>query len=394
MVMRCCVNFPMMKFSNLKKKTMMKNKKDRFTILSGISGIAFLFLIIGVAIPSSAFSGSNSSTSYLVHIPVVSYLPGRGGIPSTATTLVSHSYSSSLFSSDKVVVLAGNQSGAEDMAVSGGYVYWYDFGSGQLNRVSESGGPVTTLLTVANYNHAAVYGLDVSTGFVYWGLGNFSSNTSYLYKTNGTTGTTKILYSASGIFGAVGVTVAGKHVYFISNSNIDKVKVDGTGFQVLASAPSPFPWMLAYSNGFVFWYDLSFGYVGKVPASGGAPVILSPQLGNSGTGYNGVRNLIVVGGEVYWTHNNDNNNNRSLFAVTTSGSNFTSLYSIISGASLFAGVSYFKGNVIFAGPNDIYSIPATGGAPTSIVKISAYSVEVFKKHVYFTAGNEVGKARA
>src|SRR5579875_1422728 len=148
MVMRCCVNFPMMKFSNLKKKTMMKNKKDRFTILSGISGIAFLFLITGVAIPSSAFSGSNSSASYLVHIPVVSYLPGRGGIPSTATTLVSHSYSSSLFSSDKVVVLAGNQSGAEDMAVSGGYVYWYDFGSGQLNRVSESGGPVTTLLTV------------------------------------------------------------------------------------------------------------------------------------------------------------------------------------------------------------------------------------------------------
>ncbi len=315
-------------------------------------------------------------------------LSGRGYSLSSASSKIADD------NPTKVTVLAKNQNGADQMALSNGYVYWYDYGSGSLNSVSESGGKVHNILNVSDASHHAVFGISVENGFVFWGLGNLSTASSYLYKTNALTGATKTLFSTSSTFlGVLGVIAVGKVVFFISDGNIDRISTTGKNLKTLASFPSPLPWMLTYSKGYVYWYDGVYGEVGKVPASGGTATVLSPQIGSSATDYNGVRNIVVKGGVVYWTHNDASDSNSSLYSVTTSGSNFKHLYGIVS-MGLLAGVSYYKGNVIFVGPSDIFSIPHGGGTAKVLVSISAFSVSVQSGEVFFTAGTEVAKAPA
>ena len=354
-----------------------------------------LFATSALFSPAAFAYSKPTATTALVTTQVTSFSPGTGAVTSFKT-LAKQLQQGGSNTPGNTIILANGQNGAEDEFVYKGYVYWYDYGSGQLNRVLESGGTVQTITTVSNPSETAVFGISVLGKYVYWGAGDFSTSTSNLYKTNIRSGKTVSIYSLSGsIYGAVSPWVNSSYVFFISTSStthISRIDTNGSNYVALATGPSPFPFSLMYYKGYVYWYDLSYGEVGKVPAAGGSAQILSPQQGNSGSGYNGVRNLDVVGSSVYWSYFNGNSGTAYLFSVSTSGTHFKTLYS--QSSDFFGGVSYYKGNVIFAETSNIYSIPKSGGTPTSLATVSAYSVIAQAGWVYFTANSEVGKVTA
>jgi hypothetical protein len=360
-----------------------KRRILRSLIITALS----IFLVFGLtSFPSVAYNQTGakapSQSLPMVHVAIVQGRP-------VLTTAASGAGGPS--SPDKYTIIAKNQNGAQPMDIWNNTVYFYDYGAGTLNAVSESGGKVH-VIAKAPTTDGSTYGLAASAGFVYWAFSDFASSESYLYATNVATHKTKTIFSASGILNTLGDSVNNATIYFVTSNSIAKISITGKGFKVLASNPSPLPWLTAYSNGYVYWYDFAYGEIGRVKATGGTPQILSPQLGTSASIYNGIRNMVVNGTEIYWTHND--NNNASLNRVSITGKGFKQLYTA-SSSSTMAGVAVFGGKVLFAAPSAIMAVKGTGGKATIVVNnVSARTIEVAAGEAYFTAVTFVAKAPA
>ena len=300
-------------------------------------------------------------------------------------------------SNGSVKVLARGQDVAQPMALSGGYVYWYNLGNGQLNRVNESGGKVDTIATF-NPDDGTVYGLAVVGNYVYTTFG------ATVQKTNIKTGATTVIENGGSNFVNYGLTASTKYIFFIANElvprhyYIERMSLTGSDLITLATDPSPIPWQVLYSGGYVYWYDLYTGQIGKVSQDGGSANLLSPAFSPASTTiYNGIEPLTVVGTHVYWTFNFDIGGvwNNSVFAVTTSGTNFEVLTSTLS--SFYGGVATYKSSVLFAdgGNEELMSVPVTGG----VAKILASGYDfrglvVLGASAYSSADDDIVSAKA
>lgn len=287
------------------------------------------------------------------------------------------------------------------MAISNGNVYWFNYGNGQINRVSMKGGSVDTITTVDTSTYT-VFGIAVQGKFVYWSAD--SSTGGHIFKTRISNGSTKSIESSASADN-FGITTGGNYVFYVdyngTTGNVMRMSRDGAGLTTIGANVSLAPWQVVYSNGYVYWYDLCTGQVGKVSQNGGPSTPLSPELGPVCTGeaLTGIEQLVVNGTNVYWTFNyavvSKQTSNSSVDRVSTSGSNFAMLYSDL--GDTFAGVAGYGSNIIFAdfGFNNLYSIPNTGGTLTTILTGYQFtSVGIVKSHLYSTTQSDVIKTRA
>lgn len=342
--------------------------------------MAFAPPVVDAAATSSSTSGQAPTMAYAHY--QIGHAPTVSEVPLSATP-----------SSKKVTVLAKNQNDPQPMTVAGGYVYWY-VGSGQLNRVPETGGKVQTLQVLGGVYEE---GVAVKGSYVFWSISNSSSNWFYIARTDVSTGTTLEIYAtmSPGITGPFAVN--GNHVYFIANSNIYRINSDGSGLVVLATDPSPCPYEDAFSAGVVYWYDICTGQAGSVPASGGTAKLLSPVLSHDGGGgWIGVTQLDVVGSRIYWTFYGGNSS--SVDTVNTSGKGFKALYSVTGDQVMFGGVTYSNGNVVFADTytGAIYSVPQDGGQLHTVVDYPAFNVDAVSGMIFLVSppDSTVGKTPA
>lgn len=326
--------------------------------------MAFVPPVVVGAATGSSIAGQAPTMAYvhyqIGHAPTISELP-----LSAAPT------------SKKVTVLAKNQDGPQPMAVSGGYVYFYDWGTDRLKRVSESGGVVQTLATADEGTTAA--GVVVEGNYVYWT--HTSRFSLWLNRTDISTGKTTNIYTAvpEEELGLGEFAVNGDHAYFVSDDNIYSIDTNGSNLVELAGGPSPCPLLDTYSAGIVFWFDSCTGQVGSVPASGGTAKLLSPALSSGGGGFIGVTQLVVHGSHIYWTFNGMTNS--SVDTVSTSGKGFKMLYSTSGTSQFFGGLSYWDGKVLFADyynypSGAVYSIPQGGGKLHTVVAYPTVDLDV------------------
>ena len=346
------------------------------------SSVAFL----GVSAAKSEVSTSDSPTTVITTV-------SANGLVSISEVNVGNQISSN----GSVKVLASGQDLAQPIALSGGYVYWYNTGSGQLNRVSDNGGKVDTITTF-NLSEGSVYGFVVMGNYVYTTVG------ALVQKTNIATGATTVIENGGMNVENFGLAVSNKYVFFIKNIdvprsyNIERMSLTGSDLTTLATDPSPIPFQVLYSGGYVYWYDLYTGQIGKVYQDGGSAILLSPAFHPASTsGYIGIEPLTVVGTHVFWTYNFDIGGvwNNSVFAVTTSGANFKVLASTLS--SFYGGVAAYKSSVLFANSRSekLMSVPSTGG--TATVLASGYrfrGLAVLGTSVYSSALDDIVSTKA
>lgn len=350
-----------------------------------------LLLVLGITTLPSHVATAASSTQTATNPSVTTTMSPKdnaltGGIVSSVES-----------SSGNVTVLASGQSFAEPIYVYNGYVYWYNFGNGKLNRVSEQGGKVDTLFTVGS-SLEDLYGLVVQGNYVYWTLSE-GGCCGYVERTEISTRDTTTLYS-SGEFAVFGITVDKSSVFFVMDDSIVKMSLTGQNPTIIAYAPSHYVWQLTYSSGYVYWYDLCTGQIGKVTPSGGDLTLLSPALADCVTEvFTGIRPFDVVGTKIYWTFNFFDSNiaayNNSVDTVSTSGRGFQMLNSTSS--DIYGGVSYYNGNVIFVDhrSHSLDAIPPTGGTPTEIV--SGYKFidcSVLNTQIYASAETDILRINA
>lgn len=291
----------------------------------------------------------------------------------------------------RVTVLAKNQLQPQPIAVSGGYVYWYDYGSGQLNRVPESGGKVHQL--AAADPSGGVYGLAVQGRYLYWEY--FAANsTLWLLRTDILTGMTRTIYEASQ-YGPAAAPFAINlpYIYFVNHNKIydaiDRIDTNGSGLAVLNGTSVPSPTDLVYSGdqgGRVYFIGLG-GIVGWVPASGGDVTVLVQTQSNGDWTWDGVTDLIVEGSRLYWTLNGVSG--ATVGTVSTSGKGFKTLYSVSVFGPILGGLSYFDGRILFADNYDsaIYSVPDGGGKLRTVANYPVVNIEVSVGTVYIASGN-------
>lgn len=297
-------------------------------------------------------------------------------------------------SGNHVMVLAKHQDEALAMYVSGGYVYWYVGLSGQLNRVNESGGKVQTIATV-DYRLGYIWGLAVQGNFVYYIFCcGENEGSSYLYKTNISSGETTTLFQSGGNTFGGGVAVNGNEIYF-ATEGVYKIRTDGSDLVGLSGAFGS-AMDIAYSRGTVYFTDFATGQVAAVPASGGNTTWLSPEVVNGSTGMIGIHSLIVVGDYLYWTVDPNLNGTSYVLSVQTDGVGFKALHTFSDNSSdnFLTGISFWNQSVIFVDHSTyIYSVPSSGGRITPVVKLSANDCFVSGGFLYFTTGTEVAKAQ-
>ncbi|MDT4955975.1 MAG: hypothetical protein QOJ02_4113 [Acidobacteriota bacterium] len=192
-----------------------------------------------------------------------------------------------------VIVLATGLSNPNGITTDGSYVYWTDYGSNSVKRVSVNGGSVTTL-----YN--SIYspsGIAVDSSYVYFGFG---SDVMRVPKNGGTANT---LASAGAPI--MRLAVDGSYVYWTSyvEGTIKKVPLTGGAIITLASGqPSPFGITLADNK--VFWSEFNNpGAIRYVGSGGGSVGILAsnsntPGLASDGTNIYWTENVLINGGKV------------------------------------------------------------------------------------------------
>lgn len=366
----------------------MNKHKIRYYVLSVL--VAFVFLGIGTS-PFIVAGASNSTQASSSHGLITTTLPG-------GRVVLSNSMNSGSSPDGTLKVLASGQSDAQPMVLSGGYVYWYNYGNGQLNRVKETGGAVDTITTFSTSDGIS-FGIAVQGAYVYTSFDNYTYGLTAILKTKISNGATTTIESST-VYVNYGVTTSSKYVFFVqTNGDIERMSFTGSGLTTIATDPSTLPWQVLYSSSYVYWYDLCTGQIGKVSQNGGKTTLLSPALADCGTAVStGIEPFTIVGTHVYWTFNFVNSAdvyNNSVDAVSTSGTGFKILYSTTS--SFFGGVASYKTSVLFSNEatSDMYSVPNTGGTPKLLYSGYTFlALGVVGKNVYATAETDVVTGKA
>lgn len=310
----------------------------------------------------------------------------------SSSSIFAFSYSSNNNTSNPITVLAKHQY-AFQIDLSSGYVYWNNNGS-QIRRVSESGGTVQKVL-----NSSDITSFTLSGNFLYW-----STETS-VNKIDLSTHETTVLCTENTseycLF-PTSIQVSGNYVFFAAElSTIVRMDTNGSDLTVLTGNLFACPTGVTLSGGYVYWSDLCTGQVGKVSFSGQNAQLLGPDYcGNrcSYEGFTGIHSITVANSNIYWTYNVSYQNN-SYFelvnSISTSGTQFKTLFKGTSSSGTTTSVSYHNDSVIFPylteSSSKIYSVPAGGGKLTVLAKVGAIDSEVSGGYLYFSAILQIDK---
>lgn len=217
------------------------------------------------------------------------------------------------------------------IATDGSDVYWTDFSSGSLHRLSSAGGPSVELIPPRL--SAGVYGLAIAGGFAYlcdsasgeiWKVAttggpseiiattscrDLAANDTHLYWTNSDALEPSIrrLSLPSGLpedFDLAGpstnLRLAGDHVYWTSygTGEVFKRPISGlvSATNLLTTVTSGGPWGLTVDTSHVYFAEhrSSQGSISRVPLGGGpAEVLVANQ--------EGAHEVVLDGSDLYWT---------------------------------------------------------------------------------------------
>jgi len=148
-------------------------------------------------------------------------------------------------------------------------VFWITVDSSNtqvMRSVPETGGAVTNITSVSS--NKCLCGFYVSAGSVFFSEFPLANGAwGAVLKVPVTGGAVKILTNQS--FRIAGLVVSGKGVFFAGNSSIYRVSTSGGAIQLITKSASG-AWSLTQAAGFLYWYSLSSGAIGRVASTGGA----------------------------------------------------------------------------------------------------------------------------
>ena len=210
-----------------------------------------------------------------------------------------------------VLTLATGLSNPTDIAVDDTSVYWAEYGSGTVKKVSKDGGAVTTL---ASGLYSAT-SLAVDSSYVYF-ADDVGINAASIKKVSKSGGSSTTI--ASGQPSAWKVTVDGANVYWTDGygGTIRKVPINGGSVSILATG-STSPSGIVVDSTNVYWSEFTNpGAVRKIPIQGGTVTTLANNSNTPG--------ISVDGNNLYWTENVWSNNGK-LSQVSVNGGSITNL---------------------------------------------------------------------
>lgn len=159
-----------------------------------------------------------------------------------------------------IVTLATGLSNPNAITTDDTYVYWADYGSGTVKKVSKNGGTVTTLAS-GLYSPS---GVAVDGSYVYIGE-DYGINAARVHKVPKAGGS--VITLASGLPSVWGITIDSSYVYFADGygGTIQRVPKGGGSVSILATG-SQSPAGIAVDSSAVYWTEfVNPGTVRKVP---------------------------------------------------------------------------------------------------------------------------------
>lgn len=273
-----------------------------------------------------------------------------------------------------VVTLATGLSNPSDIAVDDTSVYWTEFGSGTVKKISKSGGSVMTLASGLNLT-----GLAVDNSDVY-----FSGDASIkkVLKSGGSVTTL-----ASGQTSTWKIAVDGANVYWTDSGGgtIRKVPITGGSVSTLATGSSS-PNGITVDSTAVYWSEFTNpGSVKKVPINGGSVTTLANNSNTPG--------IAVDSTNVYWTEYVFTNSGRvnkvpgNGGSVASLATGLTSPWDVAVDGSNAYWVEYFSGGAV-------KQVPLGGGAIITLASGLAepVAIAIDTTNVYWIERNGGGAA--
>lgn len=273
-------------------------------------------------------------------------------------------------SPNSVITLVSGLSNPNGIATDSVYVYWLDYGSGTVNKVSVNGGTTTTLVS-GLYSPT---GILLDNNDIYFGeyYGNNASRIKKVSK-NGGTVTTLV----SNLYSICQLTMDATYIYFSDgNSLIQKILKTGGTVTTLSNS-SAGPSGVIVKNNYVYWIEFSNpGTLKKVSINGGTTTTLADNSNTIG--------IASDGNFIYWTEYVFLNSDK-VKKISVNGGTVTEL---ATGLNNLWDIAIDKTNVYWVEnrmSGAIKQIPLNGGQTTVIadsninepVRITADSLYVY-----------------
>jgi subtilisin-like proprotein convertase family protein len=327
---------------------------------------------VGANTTSYSNTGLICSTPY--YYRVRAHRHGDGQYSNYSNT----AYASTQACSGEVITLATGLSNPNDVTVDDTSVYWTEYGSGTVKKVSKGGGSVTTLVS----SLYSVSGLTVDGSYVYFGedVGSNAANIKKVPKNGGS-----VITLASGQPSAWKVTVDGSSVYWTDGygGTIRKVPINGGSVSTLATG-SDAPAGIAVDSMNVYWTEfVNPGAVRKVPISGGSVTTLAY--------YSNTPGIAVDGTNVYWTEYVSINNGK-VNKVSVTGGSVMSLATGLNSSwdvAVDGTSAYWVEN--FSG-GSVKQVPITGGCIVTLASSlgEPVAIAIDSNYVYWIERNGGG----
>ena len=290
--------------------------------------------------------------------------------------------------------------GAGPLVITEGYVYWLNACGYEIQRVSESGGPIQNLTKLPSHFPTSVLlvdGMVASGPWLFWTqetadlvthtIGNASLMRAPVW------GGPAQLVTAIGGVDISAPTASGNYIYFSEDGTLMRITPYGTGLRTVLSDPTSAIWQVVISHESLYWYDPSDGSIYASSLLGVGITRLSGPSPHSGGGgvTPGVRDVIVASGSVFWTDSRNGTN--TLNSVSVNGGP-TLVLSSGGPDTFFTTVADAGRSVAFlaAGSTSpdpgIFLVPKTGGVVIPLVdRTTVLDMAISGSSVFFSALN-------